>query len=136
MTATHEVVQRLVDATNRHDLDGLAACFAEDYRNETPVHPARGFTGRQQVRQNWAQIYANVADVRAEVVASAVDGNSSWTEWEMTGTRRDGSPHHMRGVIVFTCTDDLITSGRFYLEPVDSSSAGVDHAVREQVLGR
>lgn len=136
MTGLHEVVQRLVDATNRHDLDGLVACFAEDYRNETPVHPARGFTGVEQVRRNWTQIFANVADVRAEVVAGAVDGDSSWTEWEMTGTRRDGSPHHMRGVVVFTCSGDVITRARFYLEPVDDSLAPVDDAVRRQVVRR
>lgn len=136
MTGLHEVVERLVDATNRHDLDELVACFAADYRNETPVHPARGFTGPEQVRRNWAQIYANVSDVRAEVVASAIDGGSSWTEWEMTGTRRDGSPHHMRGVVVFTCSGGLITSARFYLEPVDDSPVPVDDVVRQQVLGR
>lgn len=136
MTGSYDVVERLVDATNRHDLDALVACFAADYRNETPVHPARGFTGPEQVRRNWAQIYANVSDVRAEVVASATDGDSSWTEWEMTGTRRDGSRHHMRGVVVFTCSGGLITRARFYLEPVDDSLAAVDDAVRQQVLGR
>jgi len=136
MTGSHEVVDRLVDATNRHDLNALVACFATDYRNETPAHPARGFTGPEQVRQNWAQIFANVSDVRGEVVASTVDGDSSWTEWEMTGTRPDGSPHHMKGVIIFTCGDGLITNARFYLEPVDDSPAPVDAAVRQQVLGR
>jgi ketosteroid isomerase-like protein len=136
MARSHEVVERLVNATNRHDLDGLVACFAADYRNETPVHPARGFTGPQQVRRNWAQIFAAVPDVRAEVVASVMDGDSSWTEWEMTGTRPDGSPHHMRGVIVFTCGNGLISHARFYLEPVDDKRAPVDDAVRQQVLGR
>ncbi len=34
-------VERLLQATNAHDLERLVACFADDYRNETPVHPAR-----------------------------------------------------------------------------------------------
>ena len=91
-------------ATNAHDLDALVACFAEDYENETPVHPGRGFRGRDQVRRNWEQIFAFVPDVRAEVIRSVVDGETVWTEWEMTGTRRDGSAHHMRGVIIFGVT--------------------------------
>jgi ketosteroid isomerase-like protein len=44
-------IERLVLATNRHDLDALAACFAADYENETPAHPARSFRGRDQVRR-------------------------------------------------------------------------------------
>src|SRR4051812_40894700 len=47
------LVDRLVQATNDHDLDGLVACFAADYENATPAHPARSFRGREQVRRNW-----------------------------------------------------------------------------------
>jgi hypothetical protein len=65
------LVQRLRQATNDHDLDALAGCFAVDYRNETPAHPERGFAGRDQVRKNWAQIFAAVPDVRAEVLSTA-----------------------------------------------------------------
>jgi hypothetical protein len=43
------LVRRLAAATNAHDLDALVACFADDYLNETPVHPARGFRGADQV---------------------------------------------------------------------------------------
>src|SRR5437764_172749 len=81
------VVDRLVAATNAHDLDALAACFATDYRNETPAHPSRGFAGRDQVRRNWEQIFAFVPDVHADVVDRATDGDTAWTEWDMTGTR-------------------------------------------------
>ena len=52
------VVRRLIEATNRRDLTSMVACFAPDYRNETPVHPSRGFVGREQVRRNWVQIFA------------------------------------------------------------------------------
>jgi ketosteroid isomerase-like protein len=128
------MVDRLVHATNDHDVDGIAACFSEGYENATPAHPARSFTGRDQVRRNWEQILAGVPDLRAEVTASAIDGDTAWTEWEMTGTRRDGSAHHMRGVVVFGVEDGVAAWARFYLEPVDAGSGGVDEAVRGQVL--
>lgn len=42
------VIDRLVTAVNHHDLDGLVDCFGDDYLNETPVHPQRGFRGSEQ----------------------------------------------------------------------------------------
>lgn len=134
MDQAQALIDRLLLATNDHDVDGVAACFAEDYENETPAHPARSFRGRDQVRRNWEQIFAFVPDLRADVTRSAVDGETAWTEWEMTGTRRDGTTHHMRGVVVFGVRDGVAQWARFYLEPVEQGPATVDDAVREQVV--
>jgi ketosteroid isomerase-like protein len=128
-----DVVQRLRDATNRHDLEAIVACFAEDYRNETPVHPARGFVGRDQVRRNWTQILAAIPDVWTEIVACMADADTVWSEWEHRGTRPDGSAHLMRGVIVFGVQGELIVTARFFLEPVEESGDDVGAAVRRQV---
>ena len=68
MDDSFATIDRLVRATNQHDLEALTACFAEDYLNETPAHPARGFRGQAQVRRNWEQIFAFVPDVRAGVI--------------------------------------------------------------------
>jgi ketosteroid isomerase-like protein len=133
MSDAREWLDRLIRATNAHDLDALVACFADDYVNVTPTHPSRGFTGSGQVRRNWQQIFAAVPDVRAQVVAAAVDGNTAWTQWDMCGTRLDGSAHRMAGVIVFEVVDGLAQHATFFLEPVDDSSGTVDEAVREQV---
>ena len=133
---TRAMLERLARATNDHDLDALVACFAEDYVNETPTHPTRGFQGRHQVRRNWEQIFGFVPDIAARIVRLAVDGETAWSEWEMTGTRRDGTPHHMCGVIVFGVRDDVARWARFYLEPVDTAASTVDDAVRDQVVGR
>ncbi len=127
------LIERLRDAVNRHDLEALAGCFARDFVNETPIHPARSFQGRDQVRKNWAQIFAGVPDIEADILRSSVDGASAWTEWEMRGTRRDGVRHLMRGVSIFGVDDDQFTSVRFYLEPVEEGGAAVDAAVRMAV---
>jgi ketosteroid isomerase-like protein len=124
------MVDRLCRATNAHDLDALTACFALDYRNDTPVHPARGFQGQAQVRQNWAQIFTRVPDLTATVTWVA-DGDTAWSEWEMRGTRLDGSPHLMRGVVIFGVDQGLARWARFYLEPVEAGGGGgIDAAVR------
>ena len=127
-------IERLMQATNQHDLEALVACFADDYLNETPAHPARRFRGRDQVRRNWEQIFALVPDIAATVTRSAVEGDTVWTEWEMRGTRRDGSAHRMSGVIVFGVSEGTIRWARFYLEPVDEGDATAGDAVRHQVV--
>ena len=127
------LVERLCQATNAHDLDALASCFAVDYRNDTPVHPARGFQGRAQVRKNWEQIFAAVPDIAAQVQWVA-DQETAWSEWEMRGTRRDGSAHVMRGVVIFGVKDGEASWARFYLEPVQEGGGGVDDAVRGAVV--
>src|SRR4249920_2889940 len=127
------MVERLRVASNEHDLPTLVGCFAADYRNETPAHPERSFTGREQVRRNWEQIFAAIPDLTAKVLRSAVSGDEAWTEWEHRGTRRDGSMHAMRGVVIFGVSNGLLVWARFYLEPVQEGSENVDAAVRQQI---
>lgn len=129
MTSPAEVVERLANATSEHDLEGIVACFAEDYINETPAHPQRSFQGRDQVRRNWQQILTGVPDITAQIKKSPVDGDTVWSEWHMSGTRLDGALHEMRGVIILDVAGGLVTSARFYLEPVESRSGTVDTAV-------
>ncbi|WP_426515470.1 nuclear transport factor 2 family protein [Diaminobutyricibacter sp. McL0618] len=123
------VVARLETATNAHDLAALTACFSDDYVNATPVHPAQGFTGSAQVERNWAALFGAIPDLRSHLLATAVDGATVWSEWEMSGTRPDGSAHLMRGVIIFTVDAEVIVAARFYLEPVTASGAGIDDAI-------
>jgi ketosteroid isomerase-like protein len=125
------VVRRLAETVNAHDLEAMVACFADDYVNVTPAHPQRGFGGSQQVRRNWSQLFAGVPDLRAELLATAVDGDRVWTEWDISGTRRDGGPFALRGVVIFGVTGDVISTARFYLEPVEETSGDVDaHTAR------
>ncbi|WP_022887140.1 nuclear transport factor 2 family protein [Glaciibacter superstes] len=130
-----EPVNRLLAAVNAHDLDTLADCFVEEYVNETPVHPRRGFTGRAQVRANWAQLFSGIPDLHGTITGTAIDGDRVWSEWSLNGTRLDGSAHTMAGVVIFTVHGDVFTAARFFLEPVETGSGGVDDAVRRQAMG-
>jgi len=129
------VVRRLQAATNAHDLDALVACFAPDYLSEIPAHPARSFRGSDQVRRNWTQILAGVPDLHSELVRESVDGNVVWSEWEWSGTRRDGAPHLMRGTTIIGIEADSIAWARFYMEPVIDDGAPVDAVVARTVGG-
>jgi hypothetical protein len=124
-----ELVEQLRLAVDAHDIDGIVRCFAPDFRNETPVHPRRGFQGADQVRANWTRILAGVPDIRATVLRSALDGDVIWSEWELGGTRGDGEPQLLRGVIIFGLAGTTFSWNRFYLEPVDPGDDDVDEAV-------
>jgi ketosteroid isomerase-like protein len=128
------VVQRLLAAINAHDLEAMVALFAEDYVNEWPAHPQRSFRGNEQVRRNWSQIFAGVPDLQARLPRMVVDGDTVWTEWDMSGTRRDGAPHLTRGVSIFGVRQGRLAWVRFYLEPVEETSGDVDAHTR-QVVG-
>lgn len=136
MTDMLGVIDRLVAATNAHDVDAIVACFDEHYVNETPAHPLRSFRGLKQVRQNWTAIFAGVPDIAVRVTASARAGDEVWSEWRMEGTRGDGARHAMAGVIIFGVGPDRISSARFYLEPVETSTGDVSVAVRRTLSER
>jgi ketosteroid isomerase-like protein len=124
-----EVLARVEAAMNAHDLEAFLACIHPEYRSEQPVHPERGFGGRDQVEKNWAAMFSGIPDFRAETLDTAVDGDTAWTEWHWSGTRADGSPVDMRGVTLFRVEDGLIVSGRLYMEEVEQAGADIDQTV-------
>ena len=126
------LLDRLVMAASDRDLDGLAGCFAPDYRNETPAHPAQGFTGRDQVRRNWQQIFTFMPDITVQVLRSACHGGVVWSEWDMAGTRPDGAAMQMAGVVIFGVRGEQFAWARFYLEPVQAGGPDVNETVRQR----
>lgn len=127
------VIERLQQAINRHDLESLVACFEEQYSSEFPAHPERAFRGSGQVRRNWQQIFANVPDLRAELLGCAVGGGAVWAEWEWTGHHLDGSPYHMRGVTVQGVQGGRMAWARLYMEPVGPGPATPGRTGADQV---
>jgi hypothetical protein len=123
---------RLNAAMNAHDLDAFVNLFAADYRSEQPAHPARAFRGADQVRENWASVFAGVPNLVAELLTSARVGDGvEIGEWSWHGTHNDGSDFAMRGVIVAGVEDERIGWARLYMEPVEQGGADIDEMVRE-----
>jgi ketosteroid isomerase-like protein len=124
------LMDRLTAAQNAHDLEGMLACFHEDYRSEQPLFPARTFQGIDQVRANWSALLDAILDFHAEVLRSAVDGDVVFQEVHWTGTKADGTPLEERGVLIMGIRDDRIAWGRLYVDEVEPESADIDTAVR------
>ena len=130
------VIEALIAAVNRHDVEGIVAQFALDVRSDTPAHPARSFVGDDQVRRNWTGILGSIGELEARLLATATTPRTPdrtetvWAEIAFDGRRPDGSPWRMRGVTVNEVVDHRIAALRFYLEPVEATGADADGAVR------
>jgi ketosteroid isomerase-like protein len=128
------VVERLTAAQNRHDLDGMLACFHEDYRSEQPMYPARTFQGADQVRKNWSAMLEHIRDFHSDILRSAVEGDTVFVEVHWTGIKADGGPFEERGVLIMGVRDDRIAWGRLYAEEVQREGADID-AVVDRLTG-
>lgn len=130
MSDPRAVLDRLAAAQNAHDLEGMLACFHEEYLSEQPLFPARTFRGRAQVRANWSALLDGVPDFHAEILRSAVDGDTVFVEIHWTGTKADGTPLEERGVLIMGVRDDRISWGRLYADEVEREGADIDAVVR------
>jgi ketosteroid isomerase-like protein len=110
------VIERLAEAINRHDLEAIMACFADDVDAAQPIHPERNFVGADQMRANWAITLENLIDLRAEVMRCSADGDTVWLEWCWRARRPDGSPFVRAGVAIHGIKDDRISWVRLYME--------------------
>jgi len=124
------VVERMHGALNRHDLEAFLECFDQDYGSEQPIHPNRGFGGKEQVRKNWSAIFESFPQFEADPFSHASDGGTVWSEWHWTATGLN-----MAGVILMGVDEDRIVWGRLYMEPVEEGGEDIDEAV-QRMTGR
>jgi ketosteroid isomerase-like protein len=107
----------------------------EDYQSEQPAHPARTFSGREQVRENWSKLYKTIPDFRAELLRFVVIGEEEWGEWIWRGTKADGTLLEERGVTIMGIRDGRIAWGRLHIEETGQEGADITETVR-RMTGR
>ncbi|HEU5318099.1 MAG TPA: nuclear transport factor 2 family protein [Chloroflexota bacterium] len=112
------VAERWVHALTAHDLAAAVACFAPDYHDEAPARRGEFIRGNQKVRANFAALFRDIPDLRADLLRSVADGDTVWMEWRMHGTRRDGTRFEFAGVNLFGVRDQQFVWGRIYTELV------------------
>lgn len=133
---TKSVVERFVQAINQHDLEAIVSCFAPDYHDVEPVHPARQISGgNAEVRRRWATILDGMPDFRTRVERVALEDDTAWIEHDWSGTRSDGTRLHLRGVNVFGIRDGQFASGHIYMETVEEGGIDIEERVRRMAEG-
>lgn len=125
-----KILGQLQAAMNQHDLEAMLGLFDTDYRSEQPIHPGRGFGGKDQVRKNWSAILQRFPDFEAELLGHAAVDGTVWSEWRWTATGLN-----MAGVTLFGVRGDRIVWGRLYMEPVEEDGENIDEAVRSMTEG-
>ncbi len=112
------VFERMIQATNRHDLDAMVACFAPDFRSEQPLHPERDFTGQEGVRKNWSFFFTTVPDIQVDILNEVEEGDTVWAELYYHGIQTDGKRFSIKGVTLQGIQNGQICWARLYIEPV------------------
>ena len=108
---TVETLERVLAAFNRHDLDALMTCFAEDAVLELPRGPepwGRRCVGKAAVRAGLAGRFAGIPDVRYSEDRHWVCGDRGVSEWLLTGTTTAGERLAVRGCDLWEFHDGLI----------------------------
>ena len=104
-TARLEVLERMADAFNDHDLDAIMSLFAEDCVFESPRGPdpwGRRFEGADAVREGLGARFTSIPDVRYGEGSHFVAGDRGVSEWTLAGTTTDGVLIEVRGCDIWT----------------------------------
>jgi ketosteroid isomerase-like protein len=103
--ANADVLREVLDAFNRHDLDGIMSFFADDCVFDAPRGPdpwGRRFEGRAEVREGLGARFKGIPDVHYGDDSHFICGNRGVSEWTLTGTTVDGEPIEVRGCDLWT----------------------------------
>jgi ketosteroid isomerase-like protein len=101
----------VLDAFNRHDLDGILAFFADDAEFESPrgPHPwGTRATGKEAVREGLAARFEGIPDVHYGEDRHFVCGDRGASEWTLTGTTTEGVRLEVRGCDLWEFRDGSI----------------------------
>ncbi len=105
-------LEAILDAFNRHDLDGIMEFFVEDCTFDFPRGPdpwGKRFVGKAEVRGGLASRFAGIPDVHYGEDRHWIAGNRGVSEWTLTGTTVNGSKLRVRGCDLWEFRDGKIS---------------------------
>ena len=117
MDARLATLDRLFEAFNRHDADGVMTCFAPDavfFTAAGPTAAGRRIVGHAAIRAAFAAVWDAMPDVRWAVHHRAVHDGQGVAAWLFTGTPLAGPPVEVEGVDLFTFAGDRVASKSAY----------------------
>jgi steroid delta-isomerase-like uncharacterized protein len=111
------LLDRFVEAWNRHDLDALMAMMTDDCVFQASAGPdvdgARS-DGKQAVRAAFAGVFEMFPDAHWANARHLTVGNRAVSEWTFTGTRKDGKRVEVTGCDLLTLRDGKIAIKNSY----------------------
>ena len=116
MAKNTDLVRRVFDAINAHDLDALGELWAPDGVERFPDATCSGFA---EIRAHFEGLFAALPDFHMDVVATAEEGDAVFARWRLTATHtgaafagieRTGARVELDGMDHFTVAGGKIES--------------------------
>ena len=123
---TERTLKEILEAFNRHDLDGIMAFFAEDCVLDMPrgPHPwGQRVAGKALVREALASRFAGIPDVHYGNDRHWVAGDRGVSEWTLTGTTAAGKPIAVCGCDLWEFRDGAVIRKDSYWKIVEPTPA-------------
>lgn len=105
---TAEDLKATFDAFNRHDIDAVMTCFAEDCVFTTVAGPevfGGRITGRDAIAKAFVGVWTAMPDAEWADHRHFVSGDRGVSEWTFKGTDAEGRRVEAQGVDLFTIRD-------------------------------
>ena len=120
---TDATLKAVLDAFNRHDVDGIVAFFADDAVFESPRGPdpwGTRYIGREAVRAGLAKRFEGIPDVHYgdDDHFLSADARRGVSEWTLTGTTTEGERIDVRGCDLWTFEEGRIVRKDSYWKRV------------------
>ena len=99
------------DAFNRHDVDGVMKCFAEDcvfYTVGSDEAYGAKIDGAEAIAIAFSAVWAGMKDALWDHHSHFVHGNRAVSEWTFSGTDASGMRVEAQGADLFTLRDGKI----------------------------
>lgn len=116
------LLERLAEAFNEHDLDGIMAFFAEDCSLDMPRGSAAWgtrYVGKTAVREGLRTRFEMLPDVQYRDVRHFATETMGVSEWLVTGTLRSGETLAVRGCDHYEFRDGKVVRKDSYWKIVE-----------------
>lgn len=121
MTPEEQLIQRYFDAFNRHDIEGMMACFHEE---PVIIGPnARRCAGRAEVRRSYESEFTMFPDARCDLRLCTGNSGRGVAESLFHGTRAQRGVVEAIGAEVMEIVDSKIKEIRDYHQRVPAKAA-------------
>jgi len=121
MTSEEQLINRYFDAFNRHDLEGVVACFHNDAVLVSP--DGKRLVGIAEVRRSYAKEFALFPDAHCDLRVCTGNSGRGVAESYFTGTRSRETRVEAIGAEVMEILDGKIKEIRDYHHAVPAKAA-------------
>jgi hypothetical protein len=121
MTSEEQLIKRYFDAFNRHDLEGVVACFHEQAVLVSPN--GRRLAGIAEVRRSYETEFAMFPDAHCDLRLCTGNSGRGVAESYFTGTRSGRGKTEAIGAEVMEIVDGKIKEIRDYHQEVTPNAS-------------